>query len=112
MTITFSYNWPPGGNFVRLSFGMANVKDSSFVFRVGIVRKSDQTKVFWQGKTEWFSHKGIEQITFDVERGDKIVVDKKSKDDSKNELRNSWDTDKEWPAEAYGSSLIDVSHSF
>ena len=45
------------------------------------------------------------EITFDVKRGDKVVVERKKKYAEKTETRNMWDIDEEWPAETHGASM-------
>jgi len=112
MNISFQYNWPPGNKYVRISFGMANVEDSKYLFRAGLVKRSAKTKVYWQGPAEWLTHEQLKEIKFDVERGDLVVVDKQDKDTGETVLRHRWDTEKDWPSEAYGASSTHVPFDF
>jgi hypothetical protein len=91
---------------------MGNVEDPKFLFRVGVVGSADKTKVRWLGPSEWMSDEEVSQLTFDVERGDTVVVDKKDKVTDESPSRLTWDTDEKWPAEAQGGSTTHVPYNF
>lgn len=111
MTLNFLYNWPTETNHARISFGSPNVEDPKYLFRIGVIKKGDESKVYWQGPSEWFSVDkpgSAEKIVFDVERGDKIILNRKYKDTEEINLNGSWDTDVEWPAEAQGDAVTTI----
>jgi hypothetical protein len=111
MKIAFDYNWPPGNRFVRVSFGLANMEDKTSLFRVGVVRKEDPSKVYyWRRESEWLTHEELQKVTFDAQRGDKVTVSKKGTEKEQIRHRYFWDTEKEWPAEADGGSMTEVPY--
>jgi len=76
---------------------MANVSDPNYIFRVGGIKMDDQTKVYWQGDSEWLTFDQLVKLDFIIERGYKIAVYKKGKETGEIKLNHSWDTDKVGP---------------
>lgn len=112
MEATFHYNWPPAMNYVRVTLGPANIKDKGYVFRMGVIKKDDKTKIYWQGGAVWLFHEKVRGVTFDVKRGDNVVVDKKNIETQNFENRILWDTEKRWPDEASGPSTTVIPYYF
>lgn len=102
MNLSITFNWPPPDH-ARVSFGTPNIKDKDWEFRIGVVTQEDKDKIYWL-KPGWFSGEIEKEIIFDVERGSKVVVERKRKNAEKAETRNIWDINREWPAEAQGAS--------
>lgn len=105
MRFSVDFNWSPGS--ARVSVGEITVKDKDVEFRVGVVQESETDKIYWV-KPGWFSGEPEEEIKFDVKRGDRVVVERRSKGDEKPMTRNIWDIASEWPAEAHGPSFTHV----
>ncbi|MBI2109526.1 MAG: hypothetical protein HYT93_05190 [Parcubacteria group bacterium] len=112
MTIYFHYNWPTVHNSISISFGLANVVDQDYLFRVGVVPTSDKENIYWQGDKEWHTFEELNDTHFAVTRGDKVVVDKKQHDGDKVEDRCLWDTNEDWPIGAQGGTSTYVPFSF
>lgn len=112
MNISFQYNWPPGNQYASVSLGMVTVEDPKFLFRVGLVKKEDKTKVYWQGPEEWMSSEQVSGVKFVAESGDLVVVDKKNKETEEIVMKHRWDTAVEWPPEAHGASSTHVPYDF
>jgi hypothetical protein len=111
MQISFHYNWPPAMNSVRISFGLASIQDQDLLFRVGVIEKDDRAKILWIG-SGWMLHGELSATTFDVERGDTVVVEREDKAADQPQSRTSWDTNEEWPSEAEGGSTTHVPYTF
>ncbi len=112
MTINFLYNWPPAIESIRIDLGAPNVNDVKYLFRVGIIKKADQSKVYWYGSKKWLTVKEMDKISFDVSRGDKILIDKQNIETKIEEHMGLWDTDKEWPLTASGASTTTIPYYF
>lgn len=111
MKLSIDFNWPKS-NSAHVSIGMPNIKDKEWDFRIGIVQKDKSDIICWI-KPGWFSGDEMEkEITLDVKRGDKVVVERKKKGAEKTETRNTWDIDKEWPLEAHGASMTNIPWYF
>lgn len=101
-----------GKDLVSISLSAQTLPDQEYFYRVGVVPKTDNTLVDWQGETEWMSHEDIGKLQFASELGDKIVVDKKNIKTGKIEGRNIWDTQEDWPAGANGGTSVSVPFDF
>lgn len=114
MHICFMYNWPMGTskNLVTISLNAQTLPDQEYFYRVGVVPKADNTKVAWQGETEWISHEDIDKLKFAAELGDKIVVDKKNIKTEEIGGRCMWNTEEDWPTEANGGTSVSVPFDF
>jgi hypothetical protein len=109
MKVSFDYNLPDGNKYVTIYLGIANVNDVNYLFRFGTVQKKDKTKVYWHGPEEWLTSEQVTEVKVTIERGDLVVVDKKSKETGKIS-QNRWDTEEEWPPEAYGGSFTNMGY--
>ena len=111
MDISILFNWPPAQDSARVSFGGPTIDDMEYEFRVGVIKKDEQNKIYWL-KPGWVHAPDIHQIKFDVKTGEKIVVEKKRKGDEKITTRNIWDIEKEWPEKAAGGASVNVPWTF
>lgn len=110
MSINILFNWPPGQDSARIILGSPNVNDKEFDFRIGVILKNNADKIYWQ--KEWISGEDIQDIAFNVKRGDKIVVERKQRNKQDSETRNTWDIDKEWPSTATGATSTNTPWNF
>ena len=112
MQISISFNWPIGTNSARVSFGAFNVEDPNHLVKVGVITKIDPEHVHWL-KAEFLDVGMLSGMTFDVERGDKVVVQKYAKDDKITPIGSyTWDINEKWPAEATGKTTTDIPWTF
>ncbi|MCC7004815.1 hypothetical protein IT397_02775 [Candidatus Nomurabacteria bacterium] len=111
MKLSIDFNWTLQTDSARVALGMFNIKDKDYEFHVGIVKKEEKNKIYWL-KPGWFSCDIKEEITFDVRRVDKIVIERKKKKTDKIQKIGMWDIEKEWPPEAHGASFTNVPWFF
>jgi hypothetical protein len=109
MNLTITFNWPP--DLAHISVGLPNIKDKEWEFRIGVIPKDKEDKIYWI-KPGWFPGETKEQITFCVRRNDKVVVERKKRGANKAETRNTWDINEKWPAEAHDLSITYVPWYF
>jgi len=101
-----------GKNLTSISLSAQTLSDQEYFYRVGVVPKANNTKVAWQGETEWISYEDIGKLQFAAEMGDKIVVDKKNIQTEKIEGRCMWNTQEDWPTDATGGTSVSVPFDF
>jgi len=106
MTLEILFNWPLGLDSARVSFGVPNIEDSKYHYRIGVVLDEEHGKIRYH-KSNWISNGEAKKgIVFNVKRGDKVVIERKSKESQDTEARNIFDINKEWPNNAYGSNSV------
>lgn len=105
MRLSIDFNWPP--NSARVSLGAPNVNDIECEFRIGVIPRDQTNKIHWI-EPGWFKGDQDDNVTFDLTRGDKVVVEKRKREDQSEHAKNIWDIDKEWPPEAVGDSFTNV----
>lgn len=113
MQITISFNWPMGTNSsARVKFGAFNAEDPLYLMKVGVIAKADPEHVRWL-KSEFLDNQALDNLEFDVERGDKVVVQKYFKTDKVTPIGNhTWDINKHWPSNASGGTTVDIPWTF
>jgi len=111
MNISILFNWPPGQNSASVSFSGLTVDDIKHEFRVGIIRKNEEDKIYWL-KPGWVDAENMHEIKFDMQIGEKVVVEKKKKGSKEVLTRNIWDIEEKWPSSAVGSSSTVIPWTF
>ncbi|MFH1171918.1 MAG: hypothetical protein V1778_05295 [bacterium] len=112
MQITISFNWPPATESARVFFGSFNIEDPNFLVKVGVITKADPVHVRWL-KAQFLDNDMLNDLTFDVKRGDKVVVEKYAKENKTTPVGSySWDTGEKWPPEANGGTSTDIPWAF
>jgi hypothetical protein len=112
MQISISFNWPIDQKSARVKFGAFNVEDKKYLLKVGVIAKTDPEHVRWL-KAEFLDNEMLGELEFDVERGDKVVVQKFSKDNTTNAIGSfTWDINEKWPPKATGATSVDIPWTF
>ena len=111
MNLTIHFNWPPACDSARVILGTPSTNDVGIDFRVGVIPHDETDKIYW-AKPGWFAGELQEELTFDVKRDDKLVVERKTTGSDKIATRNIWDINKEWPVTAHGESMTVVPWYF
>ena len=111
MKINIDFNWPPGGDYARVSFGAETVNDKNSLFRVGVIDKSDPKIIRWF-KDDWMESSKLVQLPkFDLNRMHIVRVEQKL---IGNEETKQFEINigKEWPPEAQGASMTSIGWTF
>jgi hypothetical protein len=110
MQLSIIFNTKP--DLVHVTFGMYTVKDMDFEFRVGLIKKEESDRIYWFEEGWFFEPSAEKEIKFNANRGDKITVERKKKPGDSIEIVKIWDTQEDWPPEAYGDAVTVVSWYF
>ena len=111
MDISILFNWPPSEESARISFGGLTIEDLKREFRVGVIKKNEEDKIYWL-KPGWTDANNMHGITFNTRIGEKVVVEKKKKGTAEILTRHVWDIEEKWPVKASGLSSVSIPWSF
>lgn len=101
----------------RVSFDLPNVEDETLRFRVCVIKKENPRLIaYWQyneSGSEWLTPEALLQDFGEqpLQRGDTIRVEKKATRGARSEVR-AWDTERIWPVNADGESMIEIRRCF
>jgi hypothetical protein len=109
MTLYIHYNQPMDQQSATVTLGLGTVDDSGFMFRMGIIEKSDRTKIRWV-IPGWMTVEEIQKAKIIANRDNLIVLEKKELTNDTPMGRNTMDIGAEWPIEAGGASMATVSY--
>ncbi len=107
MTLSIDYNFPTDQRSATVSLGSGTIQDSNFMFRIGVLEKSDATKIHWV-LPEWMTWEEAQKAKVRVTRDNIILLDKKETLNNSIVGRVKMDIGVEWPDEAVGASVTNV----
>ncbi len=109
MKLNMRFNWPLGENSAYVSVGMPNIDDLKKEFKIGVIPKAHPKEIQWQD-LGWIPGNEIDaKMEFRVDRGDKVVLQYGDLGTNKAEGGITIDSEEEWPMEAQGAAVTDMS---
>lgn len=109
MTLSIDYNCPMDQKSATVNLGLFTNEDVNFMFRIGVIEKSNINEVRWV-IPGWMTIEQVRTAKVVITRDNVLMLEKMEISTNSTVGRNKIDIGVEWPFEATGSSITNVSY--